>query len=54
VDREVLVLRHLEQLPTAAAAAVLGIGEGAFKSRHLRALQRLRALLGDEYSEGSS
>jgi RNA polymerase sigma-70 factor (ECF subfamily) len=53
-DREVLVLRHLEQLPTATAAAVLGIGEGAFKSRHLRALQRLRALLGDEHSEGSS
>jgi RNA polymerase sigma-70 factor (ECF subfamily) len=51
-DREVLVLRHLEQLPTAEAAAVLGIGERAFKSRHLRALQRLRALLEDEYWEG--
>ncbi len=36
-DRQVLVLRHLEQLSTADAAAVLGIGEGAFKSRHLRA-----------------
>lgn len=47
-DREVLVLRHLEQLPTAEAAAVLGIGEAAFKSRHLRAVQRLRGLLGEE------
>jgi RNA polymerase sigma-70 factor (ECF subfamily) len=51
-DREVLVLRHLEQLSTADAAAVLGIGEGAFKSRHLRALQRLRALLRDDLAEG--
>ena len=47
-DREVLVLRHLEQLSTAEAAAVLGLGEPAFKSRHLRALQRLRRLLEDE------
>jgi RNA polymerase sigma-70 factor (ECF subfamily) len=54
VDREVLVLRHLEQLPTAAAAAVLGIGERAFKSRHLRALQRLGALLRDAHPEGYS
>lgn len=47
-DRQVLVLRHLEQLKTAEAAAVLGIGERAFKSRQLRALQRLRALLRDD------
>ena len=50
-DREVLVLRHLEQLPTATAAAVLGIGEGAFKSRHLRALQRLGTQLRDAHPE---
>jgi RNA polymerase sigma-70 factor (ECF subfamily) len=49
-DRQVLVLRHLEQLNTAEAAAVLGIGERAFKSRQLRALQRLRALLRDDRS----
>ena len=47
-DREVLVLRHLEQLSVADAAAVLGVSEGAFKSRHLRALRRLRGLLGEE------
>jgi RNA polymerase sigma-70 factor (ECF subfamily) len=44
-DREVLVLRHLEQLSTKESAAVLGISEGSFKTRHLRALVRLRALL---------
>jgi RNA polymerase sigma-70 factor (ECF subfamily) len=46
-DREVLVLRYLEQLPTAETAAVLGITEGAVKTRHVRALERLRGLLGE-------
>jgi len=44
-DREVLVMRHLEQMPMAEIAAVLGVSEGAVKVRHLRALQRLRAVL---------
>jgi RNA polymerase sigma-70 factor, ECF subfamily len=43
-DREVVVLRHLEQLSTAETAEVLGITEAAVKKRHLRALERLRAL----------
>jgi RNA polymerase sigma-70 factor (ECF subfamily) len=47
-DREVLVLRHLEQLSTREIAAVLGVTEGAIYTRHLRALERLRGLLGDE------
>jgi RNA polymerase sigma-70 factor (ECF subfamily) len=50
-DREVLVLRHLEQLSTKETAAVLGISEGSVKTRHLRALERLRVLLESE-SEG--
>jgi RNA polymerase sigma-70 factor (ECF subfamily) len=49
-DREVLVLRHLEQLSVAETAAVLGISAGAVKVRHLRALERLRGLL----DEGTS
>ena len=44
-DREVLALRHLEQLSAREAAAVLGLTEAALKSRVLRAMQRLRASL---------
>jgi RNA polymerase sigma-70 factor (ECF subfamily) len=47
-DREVLVLRNLEQLSVADTAEVLGISAGAAKVRHLRALERLRALLDEE------
>ena len=46
-DREVLVLRYLEQLATREIAQVLDIPEGTVKSRHLRALERLHRLLGD-------
>src|SRR5262249_32255789 len=34
-DRELLVLRHLEQLPTRDVALVLGLSEGAVKMRLL-------------------
>jgi RNA polymerase sigma-70 factor (ECF subfamily) len=47
-DRDVLVLRYLEDLSTADAAAVLGVSEGAVKMRLLRAIQRLRDVLGEE------
>jgi RNA polymerase sigma-70 factor (ECF subfamily) len=50
-DREVLVLRHLEQLSTREIAAILGISEGAVYTRHLRALDRLRCVLGDDFLE---
>lgn len=48
-DREILVLRYLEQLGVEEIAGVLGISQTAVTSRHLRALQRLRRLLGDEF-----
>jgi RNA polymerase sigma-70 factor (ECF subfamily) len=47
-DREVLVLRHLEGLSAKEIAAVMGVSEGAVNTRHVRALQRLRDLLGPE------
>jgi RNA polymerase sigma-70 factor (ECF subfamily) len=47
-DREVLVLRFLERLSTAEAATVLGISPGAVRLRLMRALERLRHLLGDD------
>jgi RNA polymerase sigma-70 factor (ECF subfamily) len=50
-DRELLVLRHLEQLPARDIAAVLGISEGAVYTRHLRALERLRGLLAGVLTE---
>ena len=45
LDREVLVLRHFEQLEPAETAEVLGIKEKAAGMRYLRALKRLRDIL---------
>jgi RNA polymerase sigma-70 factor (ECF subfamily) len=45
LDREVLALRHIEQLTNAEAARVLGIKEAAAGKRYLRALERLREAL---------
>jgi RNA polymerase sigma-70 factor (ECF subfamily) len=44
--REVLVLRHMEQLSVEEISAILGIGQSTVTMRHLRALQKLRAILG--------
>jgi RNA polymerase sigma-70 factor (ECF subfamily) len=44
-DREVLAMRHFEQLSNAEAADVLGIEERAAAKRYLRALRRLRTIL---------
>jgi RNA polymerase sigma-70 factor (ECF subfamily) len=45
MDREVLVLRHFEQLTSAEIGTVLEINERAASKRYLRALERLRAAL---------
>lgn len=44
-DREVLVLRHYENLSNVEAAHVLGINEGTAAQRHFRALKRLKEIL---------
>ena len=45
IDREVLALRHFEQLTPAETARVLGIKETAAGKRYLRALKRLKEIL---------
>jgi RNA polymerase sigma-70 factor (ECF subfamily) len=45
LDREVLVLRHFEQLTPAQIAAEVGIKEKAASMRYLRALKRLKEIL---------
>jgi len=46
IDREVLLLRHFEELSNKEAAAVLGIQENAASNRYVRALGRLKGYLG--------
>jgi RNA polymerase sigma-70 factor (ECF subfamily) len=45
VDREILALRHFEQLSNGEAAQVLGLSETAASNRFVRALKRMKALL---------
>jgi RNA polymerase sigma-70 factor (ECF subfamily) len=47
VDREVLVLRHFEQLTNAETAQVLGLSKSAASKRYMMALSRLREHLKD-------
>ena len=47
LDREILLMRHVEQLSTEEAATELGISVNTCRQRHLRALQRLRELMAD-------
>jgi RNA polymerase sigma-70 factor (ECF subfamily) len=44
-DREIILLRHFEQLSNQEAATVLGLSEPAASMRYLRAVRRLRASL---------
>ena len=44
-DRELIVMRHMEQLSTRDVAAILKISEGAVKTRLVRALERFRAVV---------
>jgi RNA polymerase sigma-70 factor (ECF subfamily) len=45
IDREILALRHFEQLSNGEAAAVLGLDKSAASKRYGRALRRLKDVL---------
>jgi RNA polymerase sigma-70 factor (ECF subfamily) len=54
IDREVLALRHFEELSNLEAAAALGIQPAAASKRYVRALERLKhALEPKSVAEGS-
>lgn len=42
IDREVLLLRHMEQMTNGEVAAALGIDKSAATKRYIRALKRIR------------
>jgi RNA polymerase sigma-70 factor (ECF subfamily) len=45
IDREVLVLRHFEELSNGETAAILGLQKAAASNRYVRALKRLTDIL---------
>lgn len=48
IDREVLCMRHFEELTNEEVAAELGLGKHAASKRYIRALKRLRTLLDED------
>jgi RNA polymerase sigma-70 factor (ECF subfamily) len=46
-SREIILMRHVEQLTNSQAAELLGLSEPAAGMRYVRALRQLRAILGD-------
>ena len=50
IDREILLMRHCEQLGNSEVAELLGLSQPAAGMRYLRALRRLRSVLGIEGS----
>lgn len=50
-DREILIMRYFEQLSNQEVAQALGLSEAAAGMRHLRALRRMRARLGESPSQ---
>jgi RNA polymerase sigma-70 factor (ECF subfamily) len=52
-DREIVLMRHFEQLTNSEAADLLGLSQPAAGMRHLRALRRLREVLGETGEDAS-
>jgi RNA polymerase sigma-70 factor, ECF subfamily len=53
VDREIVLMRHFEQLSNQETAQALELTEAAAGMRYLRAMRRLRALLAEPPSQSS-
>jgi len=53
-DREVLLMRYLEQMPSREIAAVLNTSEAAVNVRHMRALERMRKVLARQQGASES
>lgn len=53
-DREIVLMRHFEQLGNSEVAEALGLSAAAAGMRHLRALRKLRAILGDRPSQSGT
>lgn len=47
IDRDILVLRHFEQLTNIECARLLGLSESAATKRYIRALKRLKDILAE-------
>jgi RNA polymerase sigma-70 factor (ECF subfamily) len=45
MDREIIALRHFEELSNGEAAQVLGLSKTAASNRYVRAMMRLQAVL---------
>ena len=45
LDREIVALRHFEELSNGEAAEVLGLTKTAASNRYIRALRRLKEIL---------
>ncbi len=48
LDREIILMRHYEQMSNLEAAEAIGLTEPAASMRYLRALRRLRAILDEQ------
>ena len=50
-DQEIILMRHQEQLGNSEVAEILGLSQPAAGMRYLRAIRRLRAILGETPAE---
>ena len=53
IDREILLLRHFEELSNLETASVLGISPTAASNRYVRSLKRLKEILLEMSSGGA-